>query len=67
MADAIDERDKIIQKKNKFDHHLHVNLTNSTKAVGIFTMLIPMVKMEFNDLESIPNSNEEMTYFTFPI
>ena len=66
VDEGIDSGDIIVQKKVEIGNRSQAELINYTKVMGMDAILESIEKINVGNVDTIPNPNEEMTYFTFP-
>ena len=66
VDEGIDSGDIIVQKKVEIGNRTQAELIDYTKVMGMDAILESIEKINVGNVDTIPNPNEEMTYFTFP-
>ena len=66
VDEGIDSGDIIVQKKVEIGNRTQAELIDHTKMMGMDAILESIEKINVGNVETIPNPNEGMTYFTFP-
>ena len=66
VDEGIDSGEIIVQKKVEIGNRTQAELIDFTKILGMEAILESIEKINAGNVETIPNPNEEMTYFTFP-
>ena len=66
VDEGIDSGPIIIQKKVAIGDMSQQKLIETTKKIGMDAIIEALVRIKNNDVELIPNRQEEMSYYSFP-
>ena len=66
VDEGIDSGPILVQKRVKINDHSQETLINQTKKIGMDCLLKAISKIQDNDISTMPNDDNQMTYFSFP-